>query len=83
MTPFDILHTALTAEVGLAVQTNNPTQLRLQVYQERTKQQKMGNHIFDGISIFEIPENELWLVDRDVLRKWKNDLEREQDTAEI
>lgn len=81
MTPFEILHQALDAEIGIRVRTDNVNKLRLKIYSERQRQQKAGNFDFDDISILEMPEDELWLVKREVLRRWRD--EREQESIEI
>ena len=74
MTPYEALYMALSADVGVAVHTDNPTRFRTQLYQERQKQQKNGNYDLDDISIFPMPDGEIWIIRRAVLEEWRNSL---------
>jgi hypothetical protein len=81
-----LLHKALTAPHGVALRLGNfdkAEQARSRLYRIRSTLRRSGDRSFDGLSFYQDPAGDLWIVRRDKLPRRVRDDGLEMESREL
>lgn len=73
MQPIEVLERTIADPVGIKVMCDNATNTRNRIYRERNKQAGRGVTAYDRIAIFQLSDNELWLINHSALERYRDE----------